>query len=190
MNGQITLIKEELWRRAALIGMIMVSVWAIEVVDLLLWHVSLDQYGIQPRTLIGLRNILFAPLLHHGFGHLIANTIPFLVLGWLVLLRGIEQFWIVTLSAMLVSGLAIWLLGGSQTIHLGLSSVIFGYLGYLICRGYWERSPFAIGLAVLAVLLYGSMLWGLVLWQPGVSWLGHTFGFLGGVWAAYRFILR
>ena len=94
------------------------------------------------------------------------------------------------LLAALVSGLAIWLLGGPRTVHLGLSGVIFGYLGYLLCRGYFERSAFSLILAILALLLYGGMLWGLLIWQPGVSWLGHTFGFLGGGLAAYQLVNR
>ncbi|RIK35919.1 MAG: rhomboid family intramembrane serine protease, partial [Chloroflexi bacterium] len=154
--------------------------------DWLLWHFPLDQYGIRPRTLIGLRNILFAPWLHVGFGHLIANSIPFWVLGWLVSLSGLRQFWRVTISAMLVSGVAIWLLGPPRTLHLGLSGIIFGYLGYLLLRGFMERSSLAVLLAALALLFYGGMLWSLVTWQPGVSWLGHLFGFLGGALAAYR----
>jgi len=178
-------VKQELGRHALLLGTIVAVLWLIEVVDWILWGVNLDGYGIRPRTLVGLRNLLFAPFLHYGFGHLVANTIPFLVLGWLVLLRGSREFWRVTLIALLVSGLAIWLLGSSRSIHLGISGVVFGYLGYLLTRGWVERSPSSLALAVLALLLYGSMLWGLVLWQPGISWLGHTFGFLGGGLAAY-----
>jgi membrane associated rhomboid family serine protease len=172
--------------RLLLLGAILVMLWAVEIADWLLWHISLDHYGIRPRTLIGLRNILFAPWLHVGFGHLIANSIPFLVLGWFVSLYGLREFWRVTLFALLVSGVAIWLLGPPRTLHLGLSGVIFGYMGYLLLRGFGERSIRAILLAMLALILYGGMLWGLLTWQPGVSWLGHLFGFLGGALAAYQ----
>jgi membrane associated rhomboid family serine protease len=70
------------------------------------------------------------------------------------------------------------------TIHVGLSGVIFGYLGFLLARSYFERSWQAIGLALLAAFLYGSMIWGVLPLQPNVSWLGHLFGFVGGVVAA------
>lgn len=172
--------------RLLLLGAILALLWAVEVADWLLWHISLDQYGIRPRTLIGLRNILFAPWLHVGFSHLLANSIPFFVLGWFVSLYGLREFWRVTFLAMLVSGLAVWLLGPPRTLHLGLSGIIFGYLGFLLWRGFVERSSLAILLAALALIFYGGMLWGLVTWQPGVSWLGHLFGFLGGVLAAYQ----
>jgi membrane associated rhomboid family serine protease len=187
IKTQITIAKAELVRRVYFLLGIVATLWVIELVDQLLWGVVFDSYGIQPRTLSGLRNILFAPLLHHGLGHLFANTMPFLLLGWFVILRGVGEFLRVSFMTALVSGLAIWLLGASQTIHLGLSGVIFGYLGYLLVRGYLERSPSSVLLAVLALLLYGGLLWGLLIWQPGVSWLGHTFGFLGGGLAAYPY---
>lgn len=186
MQVQALYWRQRITVRLLLFGAILLVLWAVEVADWLLWHFPLDQYGIRPRTLIGLRNILFAPWLHVGFGHLIANSIPFWVLGWLVSLSGLRQFWRVTISAMLVSGVAIWLLGPPRTLHLGLSGIIFGYLGYLLLRGFMERSSLAVLLAALALLFYGGMLWSLVTWQPGVSWLGHLFGFLGGALAAYR----
>jgi membrane associated rhomboid family serine protease len=187
LKTQVTVVKAELVRRAYLLGGIVAMLWVIELIDQVLWGVVFDSYGIRPRTLPGLRNILFAPFLHHCLGHLLANTMPFLLLGWFVIMRGVGEFLRVSLMAALVSGMAIWLLGASQTIHLGLSGIIFGYLGYLLVRGYLDRSPSSAFLAVLALLLYGGLLWGLLIWQPGVSWLGHTFGFLGGGLAAHRY---
>lgn len=187
---QMLVVKDEVTRRMLILAVIVALIWVIEFVDLILWGVNLDQFGIRPRTWFGLRNVFVAPFLHYGFGHLVANTVPFLILGWFVILRGVNEFFRVSLIAALVSGLAIWLLGGPRTVHLGLSGVIFGYLGYLLCRGYFERSAFSLILAILALLLYGGMLWGLLIWQPGVSWLGHTFGFLGGGLAAYRLANR
>lgn len=183
---QFLVMKDEAIRRFLPLLVIVAVIWLIELVDLILWGINLDSFGIRPRKLGGLVNIVLAPFLHRGFGHLIANTLPFLLLGWFVLLRGTQEFVRVSVIALLVSGLAIWLLGGSRTVHLGLSGVIFGYLGYLLCRGYFERSAFSLVLALLALFLYGGMLWSLLVWQPGVSWLGHTFGFLGGGYAAYR----
>jgi membrane associated rhomboid family serine protease len=190
IRSQITVVKAELIRRAYFLGGIAVMLWIIELIDQVLWSVAFDSYGVRPRTLPGLRNILFAPFLHRGLGHLVANTMPFLLLGWFVIMRGVGEFLRVSLIAALVSGLAIWLLGASQTIHLGLSGIVFGYLGYLLVRGYLDRSPSSVLLAVLALLFYGGLLWGLLVWQPGVSWLGHTFGFLGGGVAAYRYVRR
>lgn len=164
---------------------ILLVMWLLEIADWLLWSIDLDWYGIHPRTWIGLRNILFAPFLHVGFTHLLLNSIPFLFLGLLVLLRGRHEFILVSVVAGLVSGLGIWLFGSSHSVHLGMSGVIFGYLGFLLLRGYFEHNLISIVLGGLALFFYGGMLWGVLPIQVGVSWQGHLFGFLGGGLAAY-----
>lgn len=184
MNQRLQNVGNELMTHAILLGTLLLLLWLIEGIDQLFWHETLDFYGIQPRTAIGLRHIFFAPFLHKGFNHLLANTAPFLVLGWFVLLRGVPAFIWVSVIAALVSGLGVWLLGMPATIHVGLSGVIFGYLGFLLFRGYFERSSQAIGLAIVAGFLYGGMIWGVLPLQPNVSWLGHLFGFVGGAAAA------
>jgi membrane associated rhomboid family serine protease len=180
----ITRVSRHLGRHAALLATIVVVLWFLEIIDQFILMGSLDAFGIRPRTWSGLGQILIAPWLHVGFGHLAANTIPFVILGWLVMLRRTSDFVVVVLVSALVSGLGIWLFGGGRTIHLGASGVIFGMLGALLARAYFERSWAALGLAVIAGLLYGGMLWGVLPGAPGVSWLGHFFGFLGGVLAA------
>lgn len=178
-------IRQRLLRQALVLGTLVAMLWTIEVFDALFLHGALDGFGIQPRTLASLPAILVSPWLHAGFGHLLANTIPFVVLGWLVMVRRTSDLFVVGLTAAIVSGLGIWLFGGAHTIHLGISGVIFGLLGYLLARGYYERSMTAVAVAVLAVLLYGGLLWGVLPLQQGVSWQGHLFGFVGGVVAAY-----
>jgi membrane associated rhomboid family serine protease len=134
---------------------------------------------------VGLLQILFAPFLHVGFGHVAANSVPFFALGMLVLLRSGRDFIIVSLVALGISGLGVWLIAPAHTVHLGASGVIFGYLGYLWARGAFERSVPAISAALIATLLYGGIWWGILPGQVGVSWQGHLFGFLGGILAAY-----
>lgn len=173
-------------RRAVLLMILLVGLlWAIEAVDTITPRVTSDLYGVHPRTAEGLRNIVYAPFLHAGFGHLAANTVPLVVLGLLVLLNGLQPFVIVSLVAALTSGLGVWLLGGANTVHLGASGVIFGYLGFLLAAAWFQRSAAAVIVGVLAALLYGSMLWGVLPGQEGVSWLGHFFGLAGGIVAAY-----
>ena len=186
MKLELDQLKAKLGRHFVLLLQIVAVLWVIEIADLLLWNVDLDQFGIHPRTLAGLRNVLFAPFLHYGLWHLVSNTVPFVILGWFVLLRSQREFIFVSLVAGLISGLGVWLLGASNSVHLGISGILFGYLGFLLLRGYFERSVLAIGLALFALFLYGSMLWGLLPLQPGVSWLGHIFGFAGGGLAAYQ----
>ncbi|MCB0974681.1 MAG: rhomboid family intramembrane serine protease [Actinobacteria bacterium] len=167
---------------AILIG-IVVLVWAIELIDVLL-PVNLDSLGIRPRRLWSLPRIVIAPFLHVGFSHVAANTVPFIVLGGLTMTRGIRTFFTVSAIAALSSGLAIWLMGRANSVHLGLSGVIFGYLGYLLFRAFVDRKPSSILIMIVVLALFSGTLWGLVPGQRGVSWLGHFFGFLGGIAAA------
>lgn len=170
---------------ALILAVTVALLWGIEVADVLFWQGGLDAYGIRPRTWQGLGHVLIAPLFHVGFAHLAANTLPLVILGWLVMLRRTWDYFIVALVSALVSGLGIWLFGGSRTIHLGASGVIFGFLGYLLGRAYFERSIAALVLALVAGALYGGLIWGVLPGQAGVSWLGHFFGLLGGGLAAF-----
>lgn len=175
---------DPLWIQARILGGFVVLIWLLEIVDQLIFRHRLNRLGIRPRSQIGLRGILFAPLLHGTWQHLSANTLPFLVLGGLVMLSGVDEFAIVTAVVWLVSGLGVWLFASRDSLHIGASGVIFGYFGFLIARGYFERSFVAIGFSVLVAILYGGMIWGVLPGQYGISWEGHLFGFLGGIFAA------
>lgn len=164
--------------------------WLIEIVDWLFLDGSLDRLGIRPRQLVGLRGIFFAPFLHGGFGHLLANTIPFLVLGFLVLTRHTRRFLVITLMIVVISGLGTWLIAPASTVHVGLSGVIFGYLAFLVVNAWYERSPAAVLLAVLVLVLYGGLVWGIVPAGNGVSWQGHLFGVVGGAIGAFYYSPR
>ncbi|AUX40525.1 rhomboid family protein [Sorangium cellulosum] len=177
-------ITRELKVHAALLGGFIALLWAIEIVDFVVFRGSLDRLGIRPRTVPGLVGIALAPLLHGGFAHLVANTVPFLALGWLILLRKTSDLFLVSFVAALVGGLGVWLTGSATSVHIGASGVIFGYFGFLLLRGWFERSALSIALSAAVGLLYGGMIWGVLPTRPGISWEGHLFGFLGGVLAA------
>jgi membrane associated rhomboid family serine protease len=177
----------ELKTHGTILGGFVTLIWALEIVDFALGG-ALNVYGIFPRHLIGLRGILFAPFLHGNLPHLIANTIPFLTLGWFVMLRETSDFFVVTAITMVVSGLGVWLFG-SPGFHIGASGVIFGYLGFLLARGYFERNIPSILLSLIVGFLYGGAIWGVLPLQYGVSWEGHLFGFIGGILAA-RFLTQ
>lgn len=181
-------ITRELTVQVMVLGACVTLMWILEILDQILPY-SLDQYGIIPRTAIGLRGIPIAPFLHGGFRHLISNTVPFLILGWLVMLRRTSDFFGVSLIAMLIGGFGTWLVG-SPGYHIGASGVIFGYLGFLMLRGYFERSFFSILFSVIVAFFYGGLLWGVVPNQSGISWEGHLFGFLAGGVAAKLFAER
>ena len=168
-----------------LLGAVFLIMWSLEIVDLLFLGGALDSFGIRPRSLDGLDGILLAPFLHGGLAHLANNSIPFLLFGALTFMGGLRAFLVATLLSLLSSGLGVWFLGAEGSIHVGISGLIFGYLGYLLLRGYFDRSVGAILVSLLLLFLYGGTLWGLLPFQVGVSWTGHLFGFLGGAFAAY-----
>lgn len=177
-------LKRTLKAQAAILFGFVALIWALELVDQLLLGGGLDRFGIQPRTMVGLRGIPLAPILHGGFGHLAANTGALVVLGWLVMLRKTAHFFVVGAIATLVGGVGVWLIGASRSTHIGSSIVIFGFLGYLLLRGLFDRRWLVMAGSVAVGLLYGGALFGLLPGQPGVSWEGHLFGFAGGVLAA------
>lgn len=141
--------------------------------------------GVEPRDTEGLDGILFAPLLHGNWAHLIANTVPLLVLGFLLLLAGPGRWLKVTAAVWLVGGVGVWLTGGEGTMHLGASVLAFGWLTYLLLRGLFSRAPEHLILGFVLLFMYGGLLWGVLPGQPGISWQGHLFGAIGGGAAAW-----
>ncbi|NEQ43654.1 MAG: rhomboid family intramembrane serine protease [Leptolyngbya sp. SIOISBB] len=168
------------WNLIVIVGLL----WSIQIVNVGLFDGRLLLHGIYPRQLDELQGVLWAPFLHGNFGHLLANTLPLITLGGLIMLGKAADFWAVTVISALISGLGTWLIGAPNSVHIGASGVVFGYFGYLLLRGYFERSAFSITASMLVILFYGSFLWGVLPNQPGVSWEGHLFGFLGGCLAA------
>src|SRR4051794_26873151 len=166
-----------------LVAGLAVVMWVVEVVDQILGG-RLDRYGIEPHDVDGLAGIVAAPFLHAGWGHLIANTVPFLALGAVIALSGVARVAAVTVIVAVLGGLGTWLVAPSGTDHIGASGVVFGYAAYLIARGAFSRRPLHLlaGVAVLAV--YGATLLVSLVPADGISWQGHLFGAIGGVVAA------
>jgi membrane associated rhomboid family serine protease len=163
-----------LLRRVAPILVLVAAMWLLELVDAAT-RFPLDAYGIVPRSGDGLIGIGAAPFLHLGFGHLLANTTALLVLGALVLLTS-PYFWIVTVSVALFGGLGVWLTGDPHTVVIGASGLVYGYAAYLVALGVFRRSLKNIAIAVLVVLLYGGLVFGVLPGRAGISWQGHLFG--------------
>lgn len=154
--------------------------WAVELVDAAL-PAQLDQYGIRPRSTDGLLGVLLSPLLHVGFGHLASNSLPFLVLGSIIALEGRRVFWLVSGLATAIGGLGTWLISPANVVVVGASGVVFAYLTYVLLRVLRTRqlSHAVVGLVVLVV--YGSLLWGVLPSIPGVSWQAHLCGAVAGL---------
>ena len=167
----------------AVVAAMVALMWVSEIVDLAAGH-RLDQLGIEPRDVDGLSGVALAPFLHLGFGHLIANTIPFVVLGLTIALSGLSRILLVTVIVALISGLGTWLVAPSDTLHIGASGVVFGYVTYLLARGWYDRRLVNIVIAVLVAVVFGGILLGGLLPERGISWQAHLFGAIGGMVAA------
>ncbi|GAA3529607.1 rhomboid family intramembrane serine protease [Nonomuraea rosea] len=165
------------------VGMLAVM-WVVEGVDFFLNGTLDRQFGIigwEPDGLIG---ILFAPFLHGGFGHLMANSLPLLVLGFLAGLRDVRKFLWASALIILIGGLGTWLTSpGVYTV--GASGLVFGYFGFILARGVFDRHLLDIAIAIGVGIAYYGILAGLLPNQQGISWQGHLFGLLGGVVAGW-----
>ncbi|MFD5033264.1 rhomboid family intramembrane serine protease [Streptomyces sp. NPDC058220] len=159
--------------------------WVLEVVNTATG--ALDTYGLSPRRFGELRDVIPMAFLHHGFDHLASNTVPLLILGFLAALSGVRRFAAVVLTIMVVGGLGVWLTAADHSITAGASGVVFGLLGYLLVRGFANRSAVDIVVGLLVLAVYGSALWGVLPTNPAISWQGHLFGLIGGVLAAFLF---
>ena len=178
-------ITRELKLHAYLLATLLLTMWALEIADVFVLGGALDAFGIRPRDREGLPGILFAPFLHGGFGHLMANTVPYLIFGWLILLHGFRDFFTVLLLSIVVAGLGTWLIGAENSVHIGASGEVFAFFGFLLLRGWFHRSFGSILLSVAIFLAYGGLLFGVLPNQPHISWEGHLFGFLAGGAAAW-----
>lgn len=173
------------WAGAFLLMLVAAGVlWGVELADALDRH-HLDQYGLRPRTLEGLEGIVTTPFLHANAGHLLSNTVPFVLLGWVLMLSGLRSWLVVTGLVMLVGGLATWLVAPSGVI-IGASGLIFGWLGYLLARAFFARRILWIIVAGLVVLFFGSLLSGLLpSFDSHISWQAHVCGFAAGIGTAW-----
>jgi membrane associated rhomboid family serine protease len=157
--------------------------WVLEVFDQAT-SANLDQYGIKPHHLVGLVGIATAPFLHAGFTHLMGNTVPFLVLGVGVALSGLARVVAATAIIAVIGGLGTWLFASSNSVHIGASGIVFGYAAYLIARGLFSRKMLHLAAGIAVMALYGTTLLFALVPTDGISWQGHLFGAVGGVFAA------
>lgn len=184
MKQKIQTIGGELKSQIKILAIAVAIFWIVFIVNAFVFGGRLNSFGILPQRLIGLRGIIFAPFLHGSFYHLVSNTAPFVVLGWLVMLRGINDFYFVSVISAVVGGLGTWVIGRPYSVHIGASGVIFGYFGYLLFRGYFEKSFIAIAISIVIATTYGGLIWGVLPTRTYISWEGHLFGFIGGIIAA------
>ena len=146
-------------------------IWVIQ-----LWNwglnLGLARFGVRPREWAGLPGILLAPLLHGGFSHLIANSLPLLVLGTVMLHLYPNSALKVIPAAYLGPGIAVWLFARAS-VHVGASGLVYGLVSYIFVAGLIRRDKRAIAASLLVCFLYGTLVWGILPIKPGVSWETH-----------------
>lgn len=182
LNSKVTNIS--CWK--SVIGLLS-FMWLIHLVNLLLGY-QLNQFGLVPRSISHFTAIFYWSFLHGSFDHLLTNSIPFTILGLLVAVRGSNYFFLTTLFISIASGIVVWLFGRTA-IHIGASVLIYGYFGFLVSRAWFDRSPISLIVALIVVITYSGLIFGLFPNTQQVSWEGHLAGLLSGglmAWLLYK----
>ena len=160
--------------------------WAIELIDQTLLNRQLDGLGLQPGNWKYWQGILLMPFLHSDLYHLLNNTIGLVVFGLLLRSKKKSYLYPASIGAILGCGLTVLLLGTPGSIHIGASGLVFGWWSFLIAMGFYQRNFRSVLVALLVIIFFGGMIYGVLPGQTGISWQGHLGGAIGGV-AAARF---
>ena len=167
-----------------LLGIVLI-LWVLQIVNALLRY-RLNYLGLLPRTPRGLVGIPISPFLHGNANHLFLNTIPLVVFACFILVGGRDLFFKVTITIILLSGILIWLFG-RRAIHIGASSLIMGYWGYLLVNAYHQPTLMTIVLAAVSIYYFGGLFFGLFPTKQEISWEGHLLGCIAGIMTNYLF---
>lgn len=180
--NSLNLIVNQTKQNLTILGIILLVPWCMFILSSVFRKLLL--LGIIPRTLIGMRGIFFAPILHANFNHIFFNSIPLVVLSNFILIQGVNYFIEVTILITLISGLSIWLFA-KPGLYIGASAVITGYWGFLIYNIYQNGTVTTIILGILSVYYFAGIFLGVFPGEKGVSWQGHLFGLLSGFATSY-----
>lgn len=178
--------KNKMYRAAFFPVIFLIAIWTLHSLKALSM-LDIDDYGVFPRTLAGLRGILFTPLVHADWGHLFNNSIPIFILG-----TGLFYFYSdlaprVILWIWVMSSVGIWLFG-REAYHIGASGIVYGLAAFLFFSGVFRNIIRLIAMALLVIFLYGSLVWGIFPLKMDISWEGHLFGALTGAFLSYYYL--
>jgi membrane associated rhomboid family serine protease len=178
--------KSSFWRNIILVFGLLSVLWIVQIIQYFGLY-DFAGYGNWPRHIEGLKGIIFSPFIHGSFDHLASNTLPMMVL-LMVLLSAYPGIALpVLVFVHLTSGILVWLFAPPDTVHIGISGIIYGIAAFLIASGIFRKDRTSITIAIFVGLIYGSMIWGFIP-QPGISWQSHLYGAVSGLIIAY--ILR
>jgi len=163
---------------------VLLLIWSVYLFDIIL-PFNIKNFGIIPRELTGLWGIVFAPFIHGSLYHITANSGALVILLFTSLSYNRNAAIDALVIIIICSGICVWLFGGSNTVHIGASGVIFGLIGFLLFSSVFSRDLKSIFFSIIIFILYGGTLFTLLKYQPGISWSGHAFGFISGILAAW-----
>ncbi len=162
---------------------LLIALWGIWLIDLIL-PFDLTRFGIRPRSLTGLVGIVLAPLIHANFLHLLSNTIPLIVLLLALLIYDRKNAITIVLLSVLLGGFLVWLFGRSA-FHVGASGLIYSLAAYLIASAFFRFDIKSFIIALIIFILYGGLIWGIFPTRPWVSFEGHLFGAIAGIFLSW-----
>lgn len=162
-----------------------IAMWVVYLLALIL-NEDFSRLGLLPRNLIGLMGIITSPLIHADFSHLISNTIPLVILGWILFSFYPKVAVVLFFFIYLITGLFVWIFA-RPVYHIGASGLVYGFVSFLFFSGIFRRDNTSIALALVITFLYGGLVWGMIPGWKGISWESHLFGAVTGLIAAYLF---
>lgn len=159
---------------------------ALWVFNIFNWLVKsrFNLLGIFPRKIYGLPGIFFSPILHADFTHLLFNTLPLFTLSLFILSLGVDLYIRVTAIIWILQGILVWLFGRKGN-HIGASGVIAGYFAFVLAQAIDRPSVTTLFIGGIALYYFGGILLSLLPSEERVSWEGHLFGFIAGIFVVY-----
>ncbi len=165
---------------------VLAVIWLVQVANWADGYRLSQQYGIVPRDIASLPHLLTAPFLHFSWTHIEGNSGPLFIFGFLAAYRGIAKFAAVTVVAVLASGLADWFFAPAGTVGAGASGVVFGYFGYIIVRGLFDRRGIDVLIGAIMALCFAYQ-FSVLLPHQGIGWQAHVGGAAGGIVSGWLF---
>lgn len=162
-----------------------IAMWIVFLLSFLL-NEDFSRMGLLPRNLVGLLGIITSPLIHADFSHIFSNTIPLIILGWIIFSVYPKLSYLLFVFIYLLTGLLVWIFA-RQVYHIGASGLVYGFVSFLFFSGIFRRDNKSIALALVITFLYGGLVWGMIPGLKGISWESHLFGAITGLLAAYMF---
>ena len=166
---------------------VLAVIWIAQVINWADGYRLSYEFGTRARDIGSLPTILTAPLLHFSWSHIEGNSGPLFIFGFLSAYRGVRKFLGVTALIVVGSGLGAWLTESPNSVGAGASGVVFGYFGYVIVRGVFDRHGIDIVVGMVMALCFAYEFTVIVPGTPGVSWQAHLFGFVAGIVGGWVF---